>query len=78
MEDPVITEIPQDLGDAGPVTQLFQPLDRPDDLQGKTYKLRWPETDHAIYITMNDIIDDQGRIRPFEIFINSSVNPLNP
>ena len=71
LEDPVITEMPQDLGDAGPVTQLFQPLDRPDDLQGKTYKLRWPETDHAIYITMNDIIDDQGRIRPFEIFINS-------
>ena len=71
LEDPVITQMPQDLGDAGPVTQLFQPLDRPDDLQGKTYKLRWPETDHAIYITMNDIIDDQGRIRPFEIFINS-------
>jgi ribonucleoside-diphosphate reductase alpha chain len=71
LESPVVTEMPQDLGDAGPVTQLFQPLDRPDDLQGKTYKLRWPETDHAIYITMNDIIDDQGRIRPFEIFINS-------
>jgi ribonucleoside-diphosphate reductase alpha chain len=71
LENPVVTEMPQDLGDSGPVTQLFQPLDRPDDLQGKTYKLRWPETDHAIYITMNDIIDDQGRIRPFEIFINS-------
>jgi len=71
LENPVATEMPKDLGDAGPVTQLFQPLDRPNDLQGKTYKLRWPETDHAIYITMNDIIDDQGRIRPFEIFINS-------
>ena len=71
LENPVVTEMPKDLGDAGPVTQLFQPLDRPNDLQGKTYKLCWPETDHAIYITMNDIIDDQGRIRPFEIFINS-------
>ena len=71
LENPVVTEMPIDLGDSGPVTKLFRPLDRPDDLQGKTYKLRWPESDHAIYITMNDIIDDQGRIRPFEIFINS-------
>ncbi|MGE0651253.1 MAG: ribonucleoside-diphosphate reductase, adenosylcobalamin-dependent, partial [Alphaproteobacteria bacterium] len=45
-------------------------LDRPGALPGQTYKLRWPETDHAIYITVNDIIQD-GRRRPFEIFINS-------
>ncbi|NQU57322.1 MAG: ribonucleoside-diphosphate reductase, adenosylcobalamin-dependent, partial [Rhodospirillales bacterium] len=36
-----------------------------------TYKVRWPESDHAIYITMSDILDDSGRTRPFEIFINS-------
>jgi|TARA_Y100000294_G_scaffold122855_3_gene114251 ribonucleoside-diphosphate reductase alpha chain len=71
LQSPVVTATPKDLGDAGPVTRLFQPLDRPDDLRGKTYKLRWPESDHAIYITLNDIIDDQGRTRPFEIFINS-------
>ncbi len=71
LQSPVVTETPKDLGDAGPVTRLFEPLDRPENLQGQTYKLRWPESDHAIYITMNDIIDDQGRIRPFEIFINS-------
>ena len=71
LENPVVTETPRDLGDAGPVTRLFQPLDRPENLEGKTYKLRWPESDHAIYITLNDIMDDQGRIRPFEIFINS-------
>ena len=40
-------------------------------VSGKTYKLQWPESDHAIYITLNDIIDDTGRVRPFEIFINS-------
>ena len=40
-------------------------------LERKTYKLQWPESDHAIYITLNDIIDDSGRVRPFEIFINS-------
>ncbi|NQU60252.1 MAG: adenosylcobalamin-dependent ribonucleoside-diphosphate reductase, partial [Rhodospirillales bacterium] len=71
LQSPVITEMPKDLGDAGPVTHLFQPLDRPGGLEGKTYKLRWPESDHAIYITLNDIVDDQGRTRPFEIFINS-------
>jgi len=71
LESPVIAETPKDLGDAGPVTHLFQPLDRPGGLEGKTYKLRWPDSDHAIYITMNDILDDQGRTRPFEIFINS-------
>ena len=71
LENPVVTETPKDLGDAGPVTHLFQPLDRPENLEGKTYKLRWPESDHAIYITLNDILDKQGRIRPFEIFINS-------
>ena len=49
---------------------MTQPLDRPDALLGKTYKLRWPESDHAIYITVNDIKRD-GRRRPFEVFINS-------
>ncbi len=39
-------------------------------LSGYTYKLKWPESDHAIYITMNDILKD-GKRRPFEIFINS-------
>ena len=62
---------PVDAGDSGAVVQMFRPLDRPGDLQGKTYKLMWPESDYAMYITINDILDDAGRIRPFEIFINS-------
>ncbi len=52
------------------IVYMTQPLDRPDALIGKTYKLRWPESDHAIYITVNDIERD-GRRRPFEVFINS-------
>jgi ribonucleoside-diphosphate reductase alpha chain len=32
--------------------------------------VRWPESDHAIYITINDVVEG-GRRRPFEIFINS-------
>jgi ribonucleoside-diphosphate reductase alpha chain len=45
-------------------------MERHAALNGITYKLKWPESDHAIYITMNDIISDSKR-RPFEIFINS-------
>lgn len=55
----------------GAVVQMFEPLDRPDALPGSTYKVRWPENDHAIYITLSDLLDDQGRRRPFEVFINS-------
>jgi ribonucleoside-diphosphate reductase alpha chain len=51
-----------------------QPIARPETLPGATYKLNWPESDHAIYITVNDIlIEESGhRVRrPFEVFINS-------
>lgn len=52
------------------VVYIAQPLDRPEDLPGRTYKIKWPGSDHAIYITVNDVMQD-GRRRPFEIFINS-------
>jgi ribonucleoside-diphosphate reductase alpha chain len=61
---------PEDVFEAGGVVYMTQPLDRPEALPGSTYKIRWPESDHAIYVTLNDIIQD-GRRRPFEIFINS-------
>ena len=52
-----------------------EPLARPETLPGLTYKLRWPESDHAIYITVNDVIVEEGHgrthRRPFEVFINS-------
>jgi len=54
----------------GDVVYLAQPLDRDRVLPGFTYKLKWPDSDHAIYITINDLVQD-GRRRPFEIFINS-------
>ena len=43
---------------------------RPRALEGATYKLKWPESAHAVYVTINDVVDEAGR-RPFEIFINS-------
>ncbi|TVQ55320.1 MAG: adenosylcobalamin-dependent ribonucleoside-diphosphate reductase, partial [Rhodobacteraceae bacterium] len=54
----------------GDVVYMAQPLERPDMLPGATYKLKWAGSAHAIYITMNDIVEG-GRRRPFEIFINS-------
>ncbi|MGB5950288.1 MAG: adenosylcobalamin-dependent ribonucleoside-diphosphate reductase [Parvibaculum sp.] len=54
----------------GGVVYMSKPLERETVLPGFTYKLQWPESDHAIYITINDIVQD-GRRRPFEIFINS-------
>tara|TARA_R110002095_G_scaffold72263_6_gene61454 strand:- start:5401 stop:7728 length:2328 start_codon:yes stop_codon:yes gene_type:complete len=52
------------------VVYMSSPLERNSALPGFTYKLQWPESDHAMYITLNDIMQDNRR-RPFEIFINS-------
>ncbi|MCR9254521.1 MAG: ribonucleoside reductase [Alphaproteobacteria bacterium] len=52
------------------VVYMTQPLERPEALTGKTHKIKWPDSPHALYITVNDIVQD-GRRRPFEIFINS-------
>jgi len=54
----------------GDVIYISEPLDRPQSLEGHTYKLKWPDSEHAIYITINDIILN-GHRRPFEVFINS-------
>lgn len=63
---------------AAPVTNVIQmgePLSRPDMLVGNTYKIKTPVTEHALYITINDVIMNEGtpqeHRRPFEIFINS-------
>jgi ribonucleoside-diphosphate reductase alpha chain len=61
---------PADPYEAGGVVYMTQPLSRPEALPGQTYKIRWPDSEHALYITLNDIVQD-GRRRPFEIFINS-------
>ena len=57
-------------GQDASVVYMRQPLGRDPVLPGFTYKLKWGDSDHAIYITINDIVED-GRRRPFEIFINS-------
>ncbi|MGZ8983947.1 MAG: TSCPD domain-containing protein [Methylotenera sp.] len=61
--------------EASKVVQLGEPLSRPDKLVGNTYKIKTPVTEHALYITINDVLMNEGtpqeHRRPFEIFINS-------
>ena len=52
------------------VIYMSEPLDRPQALEGQTYKLKWPNSEHAIYLTVNDVVVN-GHRRPFEVFINS-------
>ena len=60
---------------AAEVVQIGEPLARPDKITGSTYKVKTPVTEHALYITINDVImnegADQEHRRPFEIFVNS-------
>ncbi len=54
----------------GEVIYLSEPLERPSSLEGHTYKVKWPGSEHALYITINDVVFS-GHRRPFEVFINS-------
>lgn len=57
------------------IIQMHERLERPEMLLGSTYKIKTPLSDHALYVTINDIVLNQGTEhelrRPFEIFINS-------
>jgi len=62
-------------GDRAEVIRMHEKLERPEMLVGSTYKVKTPISDHAMYVTVNDIILNEGteheKRRPFEIFINS-------
>jgi FtsZ-interacting cell division protein YlmF len=57
------------------VVHMHEKVQRPDTLLGSTYKIRTPLSEHSLYVTINDIVLNQGTEhelrRPFEIFINS-------
>jgi len=61
--------------DEANVVRMHERLERPEMLRGTTYKIKPPVSDHAMYITINDIVLNQGteyeKYRPYEIFINS-------
>src|SRR5210317_945869 len=62
-------------GNRAEVIRMHEKLERPEVLVGSTYKVKTPVSDHAMYVTINDIILNEGteheKRRPFEIFINS-------
>jgi ribonucleoside-diphosphate reductase alpha chain len=66
LEDPA----KEDPAKSGDVVYMTKPLERDAALEGLTYKIKWPASAHALYVTINDIVRD-GRRRPFEIFINT-------
>jgi hypothetical protein len=57
------------------IIQMHEKVSRPEALAGSTYKIKTPMSDHAMYLTINDIILNEGTDhelrRPFEIFLNS-------
>src|SRR5438128_9248380 len=57
------------------VVRMTEEVQRPEVLIGSTYKIKTPVSDHAMYVTINDIVLNEGtpyeQRRPFEIFINS-------
>lgn len=59
----------------GKVVHMHEKLDRPAMLRGSTYKVKTPVDDHAMYVTINDVVLNKGTEhesqRPFEIFVNS-------
>lgn len=63
-------EATPELDTGADVVYISEPLERPKTLDGATYKLKWPDSEHAIYITVNDLVFNNQR-RPFEVFINS-------
>ena len=62
-------------GDGATVIRMHERLERPEVLIGSTYKVKTPVSDHAMYVTINDIVLNEGtpheQRRPFEIFVNS-------
>jgi hypothetical protein len=57
------------------VIQMHERIERPEVLIGSTYKIKSPLVEHAMYVTINDIVLNPGTEhelrRPFEVFINS-------
>jgi hypothetical protein len=75
---PTAAPDPRDVIEVPPkaeVIQMHEKVERPDTLIGATYKIKSPLFEHALYVTINDIVLNAGTEyelrRPFEIFINS-------
>jgi len=67
---PIVIERPM-----AEIIQMHEKVERPEALVGATYKIKSPLVEHAMYVTINDIVLNPGTEyelrRPFEVFINS-------
>jgi len=74
-EQPISSDTRDVAGVSDNVVQMHEKLERPQMLHGTTYKIKTPLSEHALYVTINDIILNPGTTyelrRPFELFINS-------
>jgi len=72
-ESPAVTAVAEQTKDN--IVHMHEKVDRPEMLHGSTYKIKTPMSEHALYMTINDIILNPGTDhelrRPFEVFINS-------
>jgi hypothetical protein len=72
---PAVSEAGGDYPTEDNVVQMHERLERPESLEGSTYKIATPLSEHSLYLTINDIVLNEGTAhehrRPFEIFINS-------
>jgi hypothetical protein len=73
--NPPAVRTPATSGQPNNIVQMQPLLQRPQELPGVTYKVKHPMSEHALYVTINDILVNEGteheHRRPFEIFINS-------
>ena len=68
---PIVSQSVVDSSEVKADTKLIPALiERSEVLSGCTYKIKTPLSEHALYITINNIEVD-GQLRPFEVFINS-------
>jgi len=75
-EKPAVSEKPaEEYATTGNIIHMHEKIERPEMLLGSTYKIKTPLTEHALYVTINDVVLNQGTEhelrRPFEVFINS-------
>jgi hypothetical protein len=77
-ETPAVAEPQAEDRGTAKVIRMTEQVQRPEGyeaLEGSTYKIKTPLDDHAMYVTINDIVLNPGteheQRRPFEIFINS-------
>ncbi|MCK4676468.1 MAG: NrdJb [Gammaproteobacteria bacterium] len=74
-QDPAVKEVADKETVTAEIIQMHEKIERPEMLLGSTYKIKTPQSEHALYITINDVLLNQGTEhemrRPYEIFINS-------